>query len=125
MGHNWDGRKVARSGHFLSNVAQGGSVHPLEEIFSQVSIDQTQVEQHLKDIALAMVHYLDLRLPHIADIGFDFGIDVNGHPYFIEMNGRDQRYSFAKANMLETWKGTYEKPIAYARYLINGQHQEG
>ncbi|HJV46414.1 MAG TPA: YheC/YheD family protein [Bacillota bacterium] len=117
--------KVAKRGHFLSNVAQGGRVVALEQIirsYSNLSIEQ--VISDLSRIALAITSYLDIRLPHVADIGYDFGIDRQGHPYFIEMNSRDQRYSFAKANRVDLWKKTYENPVGYARYLLDRKEGE-
>ncbi|WP_164984957.1 YheC/YheD family protein [Ammoniphilus sp. CFH 90114] len=111
--------KAARPGHFLSNVAQGGTVYRLEELLQEYpDLILGEVSDKLEELALNIVHALEKKLPHLADVGFDFGIDRLGHPYFIEMNGRDQRYSFAKGNMLDTWKLTYEKPVAYARYLL-------
>lgn len=112
--------KAARPGHFLSNVAQGGTVHHLEDLLeNEFGLSSREIEKRVKYAALKVVHVLDQHLPHLADVGFDFGIDRQGHPFFIEMNGRDQRYSFAKGEMMDTWKMTYEKPVAYARYLLD------
>ncbi|WP_167577453.1 YheC/YheD family protein [Ammoniphilus sp. YIM 78166] len=116
--------KVARPGHFLSNVAQGGSVHSLEELFEgNPELSPIEVEKKLEEVALLMVQYLEEKLPYLADVGFDFGIDKKGQPFFIEMNGRDQRYSFAKGDMMDTWKRTYEKPVAYAKFLLDKQRE--
>ncbi|WKL03644.1 hypothetical protein Q0F98_09340 [Paenibacillus amylolyticus] len=43
---------------------------------------------------------------------------MSGQIYFIECNGRDQRYGFRKAGMSEHWKATYSKPMAYGRLLL-------
>ncbi|MEW9669819.1 YheC/YheD family protein [Ammoniphilus sp. 3BR4] len=116
--------KAARPGHFLSNVAQGGTVHKWEEFpWGTLGLSFQEVEKKVKNAAMQVVQVLDQNLPHLADVGFDFGIDRQGHPYFIEMNGRDQRYSFAKGDMMETWKMTYEKPVAYARYLLDSRRR--
>lgn len=114
--------KAARPGHYLSNVAQGGKVYTLTELLIEhPQLKKEKIEEFISKVALAMVTYLSEQLPHLADVGFDFGIDLAGKPYFIEMNGRDQRYSFAKGGMIETWKQTYEKPVGYARYLLDSQ----
>lgn len=112
--------KVARTGHFLSNVAQGGKVMKVEELLSEYPhLSKEKEVKKISDVALSMVEYLSGIIPHLADVGFDFGIDEKGHPYFIEMNGRDQRYSFMKGGESKTWKQTYENPVAYARFLLN------
>jgi hypothetical protein len=112
--------KVARAGHYLSNVAQGGQIVPLTELFKPLLyLDLSQFSENLQKTALKITHYLDGRLPHLADIGYDFGLDGEGWLYFIEMNSRDQRYSLSKAEDPGAWKRTYENPISYARFLIN------
>lgn len=117
--------KVARPGHFLSNVAQGGKVFKVEELLQEYpQLSAGKVVHQINNLALAMVRFLSKSIPHLADVGFDFGIDEKGHPYFIEMNGRDQRYSFKKGGESGIWKQTYEKPVAYARFLMDQQKGE-
>ncbi|MBP1933394.1 YheC/YheD family protein [Ammoniphilus resinae] len=112
--------KVAHPGHFLSNVAQGGRVVNLEKAVSAYPhLHVEKVTKKVEQAALTVTHYLDQKLPHLADLGYDFGIDEQGQPYFIEMNSRDQRYSFAKGNMMDRWRLTYENPIAYGKYLLD------
>ncbi|MHA7748742.1 MULTISPECIES: YheC/YheD family protein [Paenibacillus] len=57
-------------------------------------------------------------MPHTADLGLDIGVDQNGGIKFIEVNGRDQRYSFRKAKMHTTFYKTYETPLKYAKFLL-------
>ena len=112
--------KAARRGHFLSNVAQGGSVFKVEKLLQEYPhLSSDKVIHKISQLALSMAQFLSNSLPQLADVGFDFGIDKKGHPYFIEMNGRDQRYSFKKGGESEIWKLTYEKPVAYARFLMD------
>ncbi len=111
--------KVAKAGHFLSNVAKGGTCYQLEDIFEQLPhLELLEVKRNVESVALSFAQHLEKKLPQLADVGFDFGIDNSGHPFFIEMNLRDQRYSFAKANMEDTWKRTYENPVCYGKYLL-------
>lgn len=106
--------KVARKGGYLTNVFQGSTVARLEDLFA----DKARVEAKLSRAALRIVRHLSKRLPHLADVGFDFGIARNGKPYFIEMNCRDQRYSFKLAGMMDTFRRTYDNPIAYGKLLL-------
>ncbi|MNC32658.1 hypothetical protein D3C75_810200 [compost metagenome] len=46
------------------------------------------------------------------------GVDRAGRVKFIEMNGRDQRYSFRKAGMHAEFFRTYRTPMAYAKRLL-------
>jgi len=112
--------KVARPGHFLCNVAQGGTVYPLEKLlgnYPHLKIDM--VEDKITRLALNIVEELEQHYPGLADVGLDLAITRNGFPYFIECNGRDQRYSFLNGGMVDTWKQTYFNPIGYARFLLD------
>ena len=113
--------KVASKRLFLTNVALGGRVHSLEEVLREYPhLDQSHVVQQIADFSLRVAAQLSCHLPHLADIGLDIGMTTDGFPMFIECNGKDQRYSFREAGMLDTWKSTYYTPMAYARYLLDG-----
>lgn len=111
--------KVARKGSCLSNVYQGGRVMRLTDLFRGRPVTSSSAEKMLSKAALRIARHLARALPHLADVGFDFGIARNGRPYFIEMNCRDQRYSFRLAGMMTTFHRTYQNPIAYGKYLLS------
>lgn len=114
--------KVASRKLFLTNVAQGGQVKTLMEILAAdyPSLNSRAVCEQITEFALRVAKFLSTHLPHLADLGLDIGITTDGYPLFIECNGKDQRYSFREANMLEEWKATYYNPMAYAKYLLDG-----
>ncbi|WP_274468448.1 MULTISPECIES: YheC/YheD family protein [unclassified Paenibacillus] len=110
--------KVAASGRHVTNVAKGGSVKRSEELFKASGLNPEQVKHELHQATLAIAKHLSNHLPHLADLGLDVGVDQNGNVKLIEVNGRDQRYSFKKANMRRTFYQTYETPLRYAKYLM-------
>ncbi|UJF32114.1 YheC/YheD family endospore coat-associated protein [Paenibacillus hexagrammi] len=114
--------KVASRKLFLTNVAQGGAVMTLPAILAEEypNLDAAQVCQQIADFSLRVARHLSRELPHMADMGLDIGITKDGYPLFIECNGKDQRYSFREAGMMEEWRATYYNPIAYAKYLLDG-----
>lgn len=112
--------KISAPGHFLSNLAQGGSAFPAENILPRI-LPPGAAEHVLadcRDLALTTAHYLSVRLPLLADLGMDIGITADGRCFLIECNGRDQRYGFRKAGMNEVWHDTYSNPMAFARHLL-------
>jgi hypothetical protein len=116
--------KVASKKSFLTNVAQGGKVHRLERILeSEYShLEEQEVLNSISEFSLRVACHLGNNLPHMADLGLDVGITLDGFPMFIECNGKDQRYSFREADMRDEWKATYYNPMAYAKYLLdNGE----
>jgi len=115
--------KVAPSNSFISNIAKGGTVYPAPVLLGNLlpAPIVAGVLAHVKSLSLSIASELSANLPQLADLGLDIGLTDNGRPYFIECNGRDQRYGFRKAEMTNIWKDTYRTPMAYARYLLNHQ----
>lgn len=111
--------KSAQPGHFLCNVAQGGTVYPLHLILSKLGLNYDQVYERVSTLALRIVKTLNAKISGLSDLGLDIAITQDGHPFFIECNGRDQRYSFRNGGMYQTWEQTYTHPIGYARFLYD------
>jgi hypothetical protein len=113
--------KVAAAGQHVTNVAKGGRVKRCEELFLASGLPVTRTKDSLRHVSLQIAEYLGRRLPHLADIGLDMGVDKQGRIKFIEMNGRDQRYSFKKAGLNATFFKTYSTPMQYAKKLLEQQ----
>ncbi|ASA23919.1 hypothetical protein B9T62_25930 [Paenibacillus donghaensis] len=112
--------KLAAPGGFVSNIARGGeaisSSFALEKVFS--GAEAARIRMSVGALSLRIASALEQSLPGLADIGLDIGIAGDGRLYFIECNGRDQRYGFQKAGLTEAWKDSYRRPMGYARYLL-------
>lgn len=113
--------KAATKGSFISNIAKGGEALPAPMVLASAlpGLYLPAIISRVELLALTCAQLLSSHLPLMADVGLDIGLTSNGHPYFIECNGRDQRYGFRKANMIEIWQETYRQPMAFARYLLN------
>ena len=117
--------KVAAPGSPVTNVARGGSVHRLETVLSHLpEMEFIRIRSGIADFCLHAADTLSTHLPNLADLGFDIGLTDAGFPMFIECNGRDLRYSFQKADMLEEWRRTYASPIGYARHLLDQRRRK-
>lgn len=116
--------KLAAKGKYVTNVAQGGTVHSLEELLKEnPQLDASQVRSNVEQFSLEVATTLEKYLKHLADIGLDIGIDKHGYPMFIECNCRDLRYSFKEGRMPDAWANTYANPMRYAKYLLNKNHE--
>ncbi|HEY4390903.1 MAG TPA: YheC/YheD family protein, partial [Paenibacillus sp.] len=115
--------KVAPSDSFISNIAKGGTAYQAPALLNNLLPAPlvTGILARVKSLSLTIASELSANLPMLADIGLDIGLTDNGHPFFIECNGRDQRYGFRKAGMTNIWKDTYRTPMAHARYLLKHQ----
>ncbi|HBU80932.1 MULTISPECIES: YheC/YheD family endospore coat-associated protein [Paenibacillus] len=112
--------KVAPAHTFVTNIAQGSKVMTLAEALGSEESDWhlLELEDRIKSVGLRIARTLASSLPHLADLGLDMGITEKRRIYFIECNGRDQRYGFRKAGMTEHWKASYRQPMAYGRLLL-------
>jgi len=110
--------KVAGKGKHVTNVARGGKVKTCEELFSHCGLDVYRTKGIIEDFSLRVAKHLGKKLNRLADVGLDVGIDQGGKPYFIEMNGRDLRYSFRDGGLSKIWFKTYENPMKYGKYLL-------
>ncbi|UHA74529.1 YheC/YheD family endospore coat-associated protein [Paenibacillus sp. 481] len=112
--------KIAAGHTFVTNVAQGGTVMRFEQLIAATfppNVAAT-LHQRVSQFGMRVVQRLSSHLPQLADVGLDIGLSTDGSPLFIECNGRDQRYSFREANLMDTWKATYANPIAYGAWLL-------
>lgn len=110
--------KVARRGSHVTNLARGGTVKRCEVLFRGSGLPVNMTMARVGGLSLRMAVYLAANLHRLSDVGFDIGVDRNGKPYFIEMNGRDQRYSFAKCGLYNVFHNTYDNPVRYAIHLV-------
>jgi glutathione synthase/RimK-type ligase-like ATP-grasp enzyme len=114
--------KVAAPGRHVTNVAKGGSVKQVRTLFRHSGLPPEETAKAVARVSLQIAACLDRHLPRLADLGLDMGVDRNGRVKFIEMNGRDQRYSFRKAGMNAEFFRTYRTPMEYAKRLLARSH---
>ena len=76
----------------------------------ELGISIPELEARISSVGLRIARTLASSLPHLADLGLDLGIARNGQIYFIECNGRDQRYGFRKAECPNTGRPATVSP---------------
>ena len=111
--------KVAAKGRQVTNLGIGGEAWACELLFQRSGFQPQRMKEAVEQLSLKLAETLGNRLPHMADIGLDIGVDLTGHIWFIEANGRDQRYEFKQLKMDDSFYKTYETPLLYAKYLLN------
>jgi hypothetical protein len=112
--------KVANQKNKLSNLSRGGSAVPIAQALAP-SFSQEEHQRVLDEIsqaAIAIAKQYGSHFPSLADLGMDMGVDLQGNPYLIEVNVRDQRYSFYKAGEINMFERTYRHPMEYAKSLM-------
>lgn len=118
--------KVANKQNKLSNLSRGGTAVPFSEALAPLFPELEQQQAVMDQISRAAVEIAKQYGRHfssLADLGLDMGIDERGKPYLIEVNVRDQRYSFFKAGERAMFKQTYRHPMEYAHRLLTDKKQ--
>ncbi|MFP4979048.1 YheC/YheD family protein [Paenibacillus sp. CN-4] len=112
--------KLAPPSGFVTNIARGGAAVKVEEALASAfpGRQAAEVRMHAEELGLEVARTLSRRLPGLADLGLDLAAASDGRLYFIECNGRDQRYGLLRAGLRTQWEESYRRPMAYARYLL-------
>ncbi|MCI3920137.1 YheC/YheD family protein [Paenibacillus sp. TRM 82003] len=113
--------KVAARGSRITNLARGGRAIKPKKLYRAIGWEPDRTDGLVRSVSLTTAARLGEKLRGLGDVGFDIGLSKDGTPYVIEMNGRDQRYSFLKAGMKKTFDRTYRTPLAYAVHLLRKQ----
>ncbi|WP_134687102.1 YheC/YheD family endospore coat-associated protein [Brevibacillus migulae] len=112
--------KVANNENKLSNLAQGGQALKIDQVLQELFSMETAeiVKMRLGVAALEIAKQYAAHFPSLADLGMDMGIDEKGNPYLIEVNVRDQRYSFFEAGEIDMFRRAYLHPMEYGKSLF-------
>lgn len=117
--------KVAQEGMYLTNVAKGGTCHPLHVLLQDLPhLKPEDVVASISHFSIDVAKQLAEHIPYLADIGIDVGITNAGFPMFIECNARDLRITFRNAKMMDEWKETHITPLNYANFLLKSGEGE-
>ncbi|MBN2909811.1 YheC/YheD family protein [Polycladomyces sp. WAk] len=113
--------KVAQGKRNLTNLSQNGKAVPAPTVLSHAFPKRNPqiILQKVRRLALEVCRTLEKTYPAFADAGLDIGVDQQGHPWLIEVNFRDLRYSFHSAGKYAMFKNTYYNPMRYAKYLLS------
>ncbi len=105
---------------FLTNLARGASVHDGREMLIRNfgAAPAKRIIDEMLEIATVAAQTLNAHHANVVDLGFDIGIDKQGHPYIIEANRRDLRVLLARSGQHDANAMLFKNPIAYGRYVL-------
>lgn len=109
--------KVAYKGYAVTNPEE--FVRPVESVLQKSSLGQSSVDHlmnELERISLEASRQLELSYPGLKIIGFDVGIDTEGHIWIIEPNFAPAIYWFKQLPELKTYKN-----IIYYKQIVRNK----
>ena len=80
--------RLARKGLFVTNLCKGGDQFTFKEGIrrSLPGIQGMQKKEELRKLARLCTRMLEARFPGVNQLGFDFGLDMNGDIWMFEVN---------------------------------------
>lgn len=93
MGGRWRIRamvgRVARRGLFVTNLCRGGRLlSAAEGLRLSLPGQEAGKKANMRHLTRVSTSVLESRYPGIGQLGFDYGIDRNGHIWMLEVNTR-------------------------------------
>ncbi|WP_156942405.1 YheC/YheD family endospore coat-associated protein [Alkalihalobacterium bogoriense] len=111
--------KIAGIGSVTTHIKSGGEIKSISEALQETHITKKQLEQ-LKSAALTLSEKLDSSIDgFIGEIGFDLGLDQDGHIWMFEANSKPGRTIFKHKKMRYDDLLSRQLPLSYAVYLAN------
>ncbi|GAB6988466.1 YheC/YheD family endospore coat-associated protein [Paenibacillus pini] len=109
-----------KKGGITSNLHGGGravTVLPfLTKEFGITQAEQTTTELH--QLSEVIPEILESHYGRLGELGIDFGMDMNGNIWLLEVNSKPGRTSFRQIDDPDSALLAAENPLRYARYLL-------
>lgn len=113
--------RAGKPNSVISNLHGGGRAIELDKALAMIFSDRPELAQSvakdLEVLAIKVVERVESRFGRFGEIGLDFGVDRNGHLWFIEVNSRPGRNSFRITSPDDIWLATSANPVEYAKRL--------
>lgn len=84
--------RLARPGLFVTNLCKGGTQLSAREGLTRSMHRRiaSQKRREMRTLTNTCIHILEEAFPGIAELGFDYGVDVRGKIWIFEVNTRPQ-----------------------------------
>ena len=113
--------RISFANYYITNFCS--KVIGLNSLLESNIISTGTLEQ-IHNISLYVAKIIETKLVHLGDISVDFGLDTQGKPWIIEINGKTQKSLVFKTNDENLIRATYLKPLEYACFLANNKMRE-
>lgn len=111
--------RTGQAGSLTSNLHGGGDASPAAQLITAKFGTQRaeRLLEQIHTISKQTVERLESKFGRFAELGLDYGIDLDGKLWLIEANSKPGRSSFRIISDLEAERLSIERPLLYARLL--------
>ncbi|SFM20173.1 YheC/D like ATP-grasp [Paenibacillus sp. 1_12] len=112
-----------QEGSLTSNLHGGGTALPVDSFLTSQfpSIQANMILEELYNLSELIPGVLESGHGQLAELGIDFGIDMSGHVWILEVNSKPGRSALTRINEASSYIRAVTKPIHYAHYLLNSR----
>lgn len=102
----------------VTNYHSGATPLPFSTLMSPHMSEQRQTEYsaYLSNLGVETAKQLQLMYPGIREIGIDFAIDTNLHPWILEVNTLPDPFLFRKLGDRKVFNRIYQYAVGYGRF---------
>ncbi len=110
--------RICGDGSIISGPRSGGEVSTYEEVMKSLPEEQRdKIALSLLNLAKDIAKTIEEQIGLYAELGFDLGVDIHGHVWVIEVNGKPLKVSIERLQNRTITHLAYERPIEYAIWL--------
>ncbi|MFE9273878.1 YheC/YheD family protein [Paenibacillus glucanolyticus] len=103
-----------------SNLHGGGTAYPaLPYLTSDFGEEKAlKIIQTIRELSAQLPSLLEEGFGRLGELGIDFGVDMSGRVWILEVNSKPGRRAFTLTGDGDAARLSVEHPIQYARYLL-------
>ncbi len=111
--------RIGRSGSITSNLHGGGRAVSMEEMLSQsFNNSKTQsIKRKIYDLSNRLAQTLEKHYGRLCELGLDWAIDHQGHPWLLEVNPKPAREVFRHTGQFHAYRTAIRRPLQFAKWL--------
>ncbi|MDQ0339026.1 D-alanine-D-alanine ligase-like ATP-grasp enzyme [Caldalkalibacillus uzonensis] len=115
-------RVVGSADSYITN--QATEIKSIHDMLKENNMLSTNQLDKMEKISIQAAQAIEYKLGHLGEMAVDFGLDHQGNPWIIEVNGRTQKKFVKRVNDSELTRTIYLKPIEYARFLARSPRKK-
>lgn len=112
--------RKGQQGSLTSNLHGGGTVEPVKAYLTAQfgAVQSDKILSEMKSLSKQIPEALEQSHGRLAELGIDFGVDITGHIWLLEVNSKPGRAIFAYLHDKKARYNALANPVRYARYLM-------
>lgn len=115
--------RIVQPGSLTANLSTGAMAKSIQEVlrdvFGEEYLATDGIGENIRTSANRVVDAVETAFPGIwAELGIDFGLDLNGRVWLIEVNSKPFKALTSSTGTTQRIERSFMRPIEYAKFLL-------